>query len=134
MEFLTPYMSVIVMAIVAAALILVGLLVYKLLNGNVRGRKGSRLGISEYHEIDKTRRLILLRRDDVEHLVLIGGGQDVVIENNIGSPLTTAAPAPMRPESFRPEPLRQAPRSPVFAGRRPNLRPAESNMDDDGRM
>ena len=42
-----------------------------------------RLGISEYYEIDKTRRLILVRRDNVEHLVLIGGGQDVVIEPGI---------------------------------------------------
>ena len=47
------------------------------------GRKGQRLGISEYHEIDKTRRLVLVRRDETEHLVLIGGGQDLVIESGI---------------------------------------------------
>jgi Flagellar biosynthesis protein, FliO len=86
--------------------------------GNVRGRKGSRLGISEYYEIDKTRRLVLVRRDEMEHLVLIGGSQDVVIESDIGSPLTTPAQV---------QPIRPAPRPAVFGVRRPTLRPVDSD-------
>jgi len=51
--------------------------------GGGKGRRGSRLGIVEAAVVDKRRRLVLIRRDAVEHLVMIGGPQDVVVENNI---------------------------------------------------
>lgn len=62
--------------------------------GGGKGRRGSRLGIVEATVVDKRRRLVLIRRDAVEHLIMIGGPQDVVVENNItrtGPSLTTAA-------------------------------------------
>jgi len=122
MELLAPYMSYIVTAGIALAVLLVGLLVYKLLSGPVMGRKGQRLGISEYHEIDKTRRLVLVRRDETEHLILIGGGQDIVVESNITLTSMEDVREPPRP----PIPIRSAPRAPVFSGeRRPALRPVE---------
>jgi hypothetical protein len=120
MPDLTPYVPTLVMAAIAAAVILAGIIIYKLLNGPVRGRRGSRLGISEYHEIDKTRRLVLVRRDEVEHLLLIGGGQDVVVEGNIGSALS-------QPATINPMPIRPA----SFAPRRPALRPVEPSLDAD---
>ena len=85
MDFLTPYLNMAYVAPVAIglAILIVGILIYKALSGPVMGRKGQRLGISEYHEIDKTRRLVLVRRDETEHLILIGGAQDVVIESGI---------------------------------------------------
>lgn len=43
-------------------------------------RGGRRLGISEILAIDARRRLVLLRRDNVEHLVLLGPTQDLLIE------------------------------------------------------
>ena len=118
MELLQPYMTAIYAALGIAALIILAAILAKLLRGKVRGRKGSRLGISEYYEIDKSRRLVLIRRDDVEHLVLIGGGQDVVIEDKIGSPLSTPQVQQM---------ARQAPRPPVFGSRRPTLRTVENS-------
>ena len=51
--------------------------------GGGKGRRGTRLGIVEAAVVDKKRRLVLIRRDSVEHLVMIGGPQDVVVENNI---------------------------------------------------
>ncbi len=33
--------------------------------------------------VDSRRKLVLIRRDDVEHLLLIGGPTDVVVEQNI---------------------------------------------------
>ncbi len=33
--------------------------------------------------VDGRRKLVLIRRDDVEHLLLIGGPTDVVVEQNI---------------------------------------------------
>lgn len=49
---------------------------------SARGRQ-PRLGIVDIYELDRQRQLILLRRDNVEHLLLVGGPNDVVIERNI---------------------------------------------------
>ena len=50
--------------------------------GSSRGRQ-SRLSIVDFASVDRVRRLILIRRDNVEHLLMIGGPTDVVIEPNI---------------------------------------------------
>src|SRR5664279_1781681 len=124
MEMLTPYWNYIITAAVVLAVLLIGTLVYKALHTRVRGRKGQRLGISEYHELDETRRLVLVRRDETEHLILIGGAQDVVVESGIrlASSIDDLDEEPVR----APIPLRPAPRAPVFAERRPtSLRPVE---------
>ncbi|MDM7851777.1 flagellar biosynthetic protein FliO [Pseudochrobactrum kiredjianiae] len=42
-----------------------------------------RLTVTDAAAIDSQRRLVLVRRDDVEHLILIGGPSDIVIEQNI---------------------------------------------------
>ncbi len=118
MPDITPYMPTLIMGAIAAAVILAGIILYKLIGGSVRGRRGSRLGISEYHELDKTRRLVLVRRDDVEHLLLIGGGQDIVVEGGIGASLAQNV-----------TPVRPVPRPATFAPRRPALRPVEPSLE-----
>ena len=125
MELIAPYMNYIITAAIALVVLIIGMLVFKALNRTVRGRKGQRLGISEYHEIDKTRRLVLVRRDETEHLILIGGAHDLVVESGISldSGMNDIR-EPLRP----PIPLRTAPRAPVFAERRPMLRPVEPPM------
>ncbi len=45
-----------------------------------------RLRIVETAAVDAKRRLVLLRRDDVEHLVLLGPGSETVIETRIAPP------------------------------------------------
>jgi flagellar protein FliO/FliZ len=47
-----------------------------------RGRQ-PRLAVIDAAAVDGRRRLILIRRDNVEHLLMIGGPSDVVIEPNI---------------------------------------------------
>lgn len=42
-----------------------------------------RIGVVDHVSVDGKRRLILLRRDDVEHLIMTGGPVDVVIETGI---------------------------------------------------
>src|SRR5690349_22230715 len=42
-----------------------------------------RLGISAAIALDGRRRLVLVRRDDVEHLLLVGGPADLVVETGI---------------------------------------------------
>ena len=48
-----------------------------------RGRQGPRLAMIDLTPIIDGRKLVIVRRDDVEHLVLIGGATDVLIEANI---------------------------------------------------
>lgn len=47
-----------------------------------RGRQ-PRLAVIDAASVDGRRRLLLIRRDNVEHLLMIGGPSDVVIEANI---------------------------------------------------
>lgn len=140
MEILTAYWSYIVGAVIVLIVLVLLFMVLRSIGGRVRGGKGARLGISEYHEIDKDRRLVLVRRDDYEHLVLIGGAQDVVIETGIplgfdrdyddsfvARPMHNEPMEPRRAprpkaEDHSPIPLRSAPRPPVFGEKRPVLR------------
>ncbi len=106
------------------------------LGGAVRGRQ-PRLAVIEYASVDARRRLILVRRDNVEHLVMIGGPTDVVVESNIvravpassREPAIPRSPAPAEPLPrtlplpeaasngswpLQPEPPRRAPRIDAF--------------------
>jgi flagellar protein FliO/FliZ len=52
-----------------------------------RGRGGAnRLAIIETAIIDPRRRLVLIRRDQREHLLLLGASQDLLIESGIAPP------------------------------------------------
>lgn len=46
-------------------------------------RAERRLDVVEQSNVDGRRRLVLIRRDEVEHLIMTGGPVDVVIETNI---------------------------------------------------
>jgi Flagellar biosynthesis protein, FliO len=133
MPDLQQYTGILLLGLAALAVIIIALLIFKTFNQRVRGRRGQRLGITEYHEIDKTRRLVLVRRDDMEHLVLIGGHQDLVIESGIEHGLMSETPR--APQLNDPIPIRSAPRPAVFGDRRPPLRPVSNMMrsqeDDD---
>ena len=73
-----------------------------------RGRQ-PRLAVVDDASVDSRRRLILVRRDNIEHLVLIGGPTDVVVEANI----VRAAPATREATLTRPPPVAETlPRAP----------------------
>jgi len=92
MEFLNQNMHIIITAAVILLIVIILLAVWRKYSPRVSGgRRGQRLGVSEYYEVDKDRRLVLVRRDTVEHLILIGGPQDIVIEGGIGA--TQSAPS-----------------------------------------
>ena len=48
-----------------------------------RPKPEPRLGVIEQASVDARRRLVLIRRDGVEHLIMTGGPVDVVIETGI---------------------------------------------------
>lgn len=62
-----------------------------------RPRVEPRLSVVEQTSVDNRRKLLLVRRDGVEHLIMTGGPVDVVIETGINSP-TATAPVRSRPE------------------------------------
>lgn len=62
--------------------------------GGTRGgiRRNKRVNIVDVTNIDGKRRLILVRRDDTEHLILLGVNGETVIESAIeGSPAPAVA-------------------------------------------
>jgi len=46
-------------------------------------RPGQRIGLVDMAPVDGTRRLVLVRRDRVEHLLLLGDDGDLVVESGI---------------------------------------------------
>ena len=66
MEMIEPYLNWIYLACVVLALLLFAWIMVRAFGGKVRARKGARLGISEYYEVDKSRFLVLVRRDPLE--------------------------------------------------------------------
>lgn len=116
----------------------------RLRDGGARGRQ-PRLAVLESAAVDARRRLVLIRRDNVEHLVMLGGPTDLVVETNVqrasvpsrepatprplplGDTLPRAVPLgegntwPLQPEPQRVEPLPRAepparpPRPPIVA-------------------
>ncbi|WP_160115704.1 flagellar biosynthetic protein FliO [Bosea lathyri] len=100
--------------VILVLLILLGLFVRQIKGGRLRLRgQGSgrtrqpRLGVVDTHDLDRQRQLVLIRRDNVEHLIMIGGASDVVVETNIlrsgaraTMPMQTDLQAPDRPLPF----------------------------------
>lgn len=77
---------------IVLVLIVLGVWALKLLfgaTGNVARGRSKRLSVIEVSPVDQRRQLVLIRRDDVEHLLLIGGESELVIETGIA-----ADPAP----------------------------------------
>jgi flagellar protein FliO/FliZ len=65
-------------------------------HGGLMVRKGTkrRLAVVDSLVVDNRRRLLLIRKDGAEHLLLVGGGCDLVIEQGAAQPaFTLTAPA-----------------------------------------
>jgi flagellar biogenesis protein FliO len=80
-----------------------------------RGRV-PRLAIIDAMSVDGRRRLVLVRRDNVEHLILIGGPSDLVVEQAIQRPRQAkpaAAAGEAEPALPQPPPLPKDVRSPA---------------------
>lgn len=74
----------------------------------IRGGKNRqpRLAVLDAAAVDTRRRLVLVRRDDVEHLIMIGGPTDIVIESRIVAQAApqVAAASPL-PETIAARPV-----------------------------
>ncbi|MEQ8479210.1 MAG: flagellar biosynthetic protein FliO [Hoeflea sp.] len=82
----TLLMAIVIVAIALLALVAVFWLIRARSSSTfIRGGRARqpRLAVLDAAAVDTRRRIVLIRRDDVEHLVMIGGPTDVVIESRI---------------------------------------------------
>jgi len=68
-----------------------------------RGRM-PRLAVIDAAAVDGRRRLVLVRRDNIEHLLMIGGPTDIVVEANIVRAQARSEQFPQRPPAAEPPP------------------------------
>ncbi len=146
MEFLAPVMGetaarIVIIALVlmlagTLALLVIGLAM-RLFGGRrirsegARGERAPRLAVPDALTIDSRRKLVLVRRDNVEHLLLVGGSTDIVVEPAIPrfapNARRTAATASPQPAAMPPQagaigpgrPLAARSQRAVGAGHRP---------------
>lgn len=113
---------------------LIGLLVLLVIIRIVRGltfgtfvaggkNRKARLAVMDATAVDSQRRLVLVRRDDIEHLILIGGPTDVVVEQNIRLLPPARRPAAEEVTAHAVAPPPPVP-NPVAAAQPPVPRPA----------
>src|SRR5689334_2527113 len=86
-----------------------------------RGRQ-PRLAVIDAAPVDGRRKLVLVRRDNVEHLLMIGGPSDIVVEQNIVRAVPVTPPRDM--------PVPRAPALSEGGPARPPLAAAPPSDDD----
>jgi flagellar protein FliO/FliZ len=74
---------VVVLALIGVAAWLVRRFAGNRLGANPNRGRMPRLAVIDAAAVDGRRRLVLVRRDNVEHLLMIGGPTDIVVESNI---------------------------------------------------
>lgn len=104
----------------------------KLMQGSsgltLTGGRRRRLGLVETTAIDAGRKLVLIRRDDVEHLILLSQDRATVVETGIAPPPTPNDSLNVQASSTKPQrsvaaptptPHRQAQAAPQHQGDQP---------------
>ncbi|KAB7739091.1 hypothetical protein F2P47_13865 [Parvibaculum sedimenti] len=71
--------------------------------GGFGGSAQKRLSVTEVKALDAKHRLVLIRRDGKEHLILMGGEHNLLIETGIDAPTIVEA-ATMTPDGEPPAP------------------------------
>ena len=88
---------VVVLALIGLAAWLVRRFAGNRLGANANRGRMPRLAVIDAAAVDGRRRLVLVRRDNVEHLLMIGGPTDIVVEQNIVRAMPARDQAPPRP-------------------------------------
>lgn len=107
----SPITAIIALIVVVALILLAAWLVRRFattrLGANTQRGRMPRLAVIDAAAVDGRRRLVLVRRDNVEHLLMIGGPTDIVVEPNIVRAAAGRDQIPQRPSAA--EPPRLAP-------------------------
>jgi hypothetical protein len=101
---------------IVLVLIVLGLWGLKVLT-NATGRLSNtrkRLVVVDKAQVDGKRQVVIIRRDDVEHVIMTGGPQDLIIESGVMAPQPVQPPlAARRPQRPAAQPARPAPEQPT---------------------
>src|SRR3954470_3953764 len=100
---------VVVLALIGLAAWLVRRFAGNRLGANANRGRMPRLAVIDAAAVDNRRRLVLVRRDNVEHLLMIGGPSDIVVEPNIVRAQPARAQVAPRAAVPAPEPTWQEP-------------------------
>jgi flagellar protein FliO/FliZ len=111
-----------VLALIGVAAWLVRRFAGNRLGANANRGRMPRLAVIDAAAVDGRRRLVLVRRDNVEHLLMIGGPTDIVVEPNI------VRASPSRDQMQRPNVGTELPRLPALSDS-PNWPEGEGNVD-----
>ena len=132
MQALTFFFAfVAVLALIGAAAWLVRRFATNRLGANTNRGRMPRLAVIDAAAVDGRRRLVLVRRDNVEHLLMIGGPTDIVVEPNIVRAAPGRDQLPQRPNSAEPPRLAPMPDAGGWADETP--RPARPSFADEVR-
>ncbi|MGZ5873787.1 MAG: flagellar biosynthetic protein FliO [Bradyrhizobium sp.] len=105
MQALTFFFAfVAVLALIGLAAWLVRRFASNRLGANTNRGRMPRLAVIDAAAVDGRRRLVLVRRDNIEHLLMIGGPTDIVVEPNIVRAMPGRDQLPPRPAVGSPEP------------------------------
>lgn len=88
---------IVVLALIAGTAWLVRRFAGNRLGANANRGRMPRLAVIDAAAVDGRRRLVLVRRDNVEHLLMIGGPTDIVVEPNIVRATPGRDQMPQRP-------------------------------------
>ncbi len=89
-----------VLALIGLAAWLVRRFATNRLGANPNRSRMPRLAVIDAAAVDGRRRLVLVRRDNVEHLLMIGGPTDIVVEPNIVRAMPARDQVPQRPAAL----------------------------------
>src|ERR1700709_1824763 len=86
-----------VLALIGVAAWLVRRFAGNRLGANTNRGRMPRMAVIDAAAVDGRRRLVLVRRDNIEHLLMIGGPTDIVVESNIVRAQAGRDQLPQRP-------------------------------------
>ncbi|MCK1491348.1 flagellar biosynthetic protein FliO [Bradyrhizobium sp. 180] len=110
---------IVVLALIGVAAWLVRRFASSRLGANTQRGRMPRLAVIDAAAVDGRRRLVLVRRDNVEHLLMIGGPTDIVVEPNIVRAGSGRDQFPQRSSAAEPPRLAPMPDSGAWADEAP---------------
>ena len=110
---------IVVLALIGVAAWLVRRFATTRLGANTQRGRMPRLAVIDAAAVDGRRRLVLVRRDNVEHLLMIGGPTDIVVEPNIVRAAPGRDQLPQRSNAAEPPRLAPMPDTSSWADEAP---------------
>jgi hypothetical protein len=110
---------IVVLALIGLAAWLVRRFATNRLGTNTQRGRMPRLAVIDAAAVDGRRRLVLVRRDNVEHLLMIGGPTDIVVEPNIVRAAASRDQPPQRAGNAEPPRLAPMPEPAGWADEAP---------------